>query len=127
MNELQSSKVPERKSYKVKETAMTIQNIFENFGGELKEEFFEEILAGRDFKMERIVSEGHSSPENFWYDQDKNEFVLLISGGAVLEFENNELIEMKPGDYLIIPAHKKHRVAKTDSEQKTFWLALHFV
>lgn len=106
---------------------ITTKNFFEIFGGEVKEEFFEEILAGKDFKMERIISEGHSSPENFWYDQDKDEFVMLVSGSAVLEFENNELIEMKPGDYLIIPAHKKHRVAKTDSNQKTFWLALHFM
>ncbi len=105
---------------------ITVKNIFENFQAEIKEEYFEDLISTGNFKLERIVSQGHSSPENFWYDQDKNEFVLLVSGSAELEFENESSIQLKPGDYLIIPPHKRHRVSKTDSSQKTVWIALHF-
>ena len=105
---------------------MDIQNIFENIPAELKEEFFEEIISNNNFKLERIVSEGHSSPDEFWYDQDKNEFVILLTGSATIEFENELSIDLKPGDYIIIPEHKKHRISKTDAHEKTFWLALHY-
>ena len=88
---------------------MNVQNIFEKIPGELKEEYFEEIISNNNFRLERIVSDGHISPEGFWYDQNKNEFVILISGSAVIELENDVTMNMKPGDYLIIPANKKHR------------------
>ncbi len=107
-------------------TDISIKNIFEKIPASLNEEFYEDIITSGNFKLERIVSEGQSTPENFWYDQDKNEFVILIRGSAELLFENDEKIKLKPGDYLIIPAHKKHRVLKTDTTQKTFWLALHY-
>lgn len=105
---------------------MEIKNIFGDLPGDLKEELFEEILSSKDFKLERIVSEGHSSPKGSWYDQDKNEFVMIVSGSAKLSFEDGQTIYFKPGDYLNIPAHKKHRVDWTDSDQKTIWLALHY-
>lgn len=91
-----------------------------------KEEFFETILAQENFSVERIISEGHSSPQDFWYNQDKNEFVMLLSGAAKLEYHDGQITNLKPGDYLIIPAHKKHRVEWTDPNQKTFWIALHY-
>lgn len=103
-----------------------VKNIFDNPPHELKDEFFEELISSKNFKLERIVSEGHKSPENSWYDQDKNEFVLLISGSAELAFENEPSIKLKRGDYLIIPAHQKHRVDWTDPNQKTVWLTLHY-
>ncbi len=105
---------------------MELKNIFKNLPQHLKEEFFEEICSTKEFKLERIVSEGHSSPNDFWYDQDKNEFVLLISGSAELHYNDGRKFYLKPGDYLIIPAHQKHRVDWTDQNQKTFWLAIHF-
>ena len=104
-----------------------LKNIFENLPVELKEEFFEEILSTKDFKAERIISEGHASPPNFWFDQDKNEFVLLLKGKAKLCFEDDSKIELKPGDYLIIKAHQKHRVDWTDPNQKTFWLTIFYL
>ena len=103
-----------------------LKNIFDNLPIELKEEFFEEILSTKDFKLERIISEGHASPTNFWFDQDKNEFVLLLKGKAKLSFEDGSKLELIPGDYLIIKAHQKHRVDWTDPNQKTFWLAIHY-
>jgi len=103
-----------------------LKNIFDNLPIELKEEFFEEILSTKDFKLERIISEGHASPTNFWFDQDKNEFVLLLKGEAKLSFDDGRNFELNPGDYLVIPAHQKHRVDWTDPNQKTFWLAIHY-
>ena len=102
------------------------KNIFEDFPNKLKEEFFENILDTKNFKLERIISEGHTSPSDFWYDQDKNEFVLLLKGKAKLSFENGEKIEFNPGDYMIINAHQKHRVDWTDPDQKTFWLTIFY-
>lgn len=105
---------------------ITVKNIFENTQEKLKEECIEDLISTGNFKLEKIVSQGHSSPDNFWYNQDTNEFVLLVSGSAQLEFENEPSVQLKPGDYLIIPSHKKHRVSKTEQNQKTFWLALHY-
>jgi cupin 2 domain-containing protein len=105
---------------------MDVKNIFENIPEVLSEELIEELFSSPDLKIERIISEGHSSPEDFWYDQDKNEFVFLVSGSAELMFEDEKSIKLNPGDYLLIPAHKKHRVEKTDPTQKTFWLTVFY-
>lgn len=102
------------------------KNILQELPANLIDEYFEEIFSGNQFKLEKIVSKGHKSPPDFWYDQDKNEFVMLISGSAELTFENEPAIQLVKGDYLIIPSHKKHRVEKTDPVHPTIWLALHF-
>ena len=102
-----------------------INNLFKNIPGEIKEELFEEILNGKEFKVERIISEGHKSPDNFWYNQDENELVFLLKGSAEIEFEDSK-VELLPGDYVNIHAHKKHRVSRTDDSQKTVWLAIHY-
>jgi len=103
-----------------------LKNIFEGVSEILNDEFFEDLVVTKNFKLERIVSYGHSSPENFWYEQEKNEFVILLSGSAELSYENGQKFSLQPGDYLTIPAHQKHRVEKTDLIKKTFWLALHY-
>ena len=90
-------------------------------------ETFEELLRGGDFKLERIVSTGQTTPDGQWYDQETGEWVLLISGAARLRFEDDtEPIEMRPGDYVDVPAHARHRVEWTDPDQETVWLALHY-
>jgi cupin 2 domain-containing protein len=103
-----------------------IKNIFGDNPVIAGEEFIEEILSTGRFKLERIISNSSSSPENFWYDQDRDEFILLLSGSAALRFEDGNLMELKAGDFLTIHAHQKHRVERTDPAQKTFWLALHY-
>jgi cupin 2 domain-containing protein len=103
-----------------------INNLFENIPAKLDDEFVENILITENFKVERIVSECHSAPENFWYDQPDNEFVLLIKGSACIGFENGINQILKPGDHLIINAHEKHRVEWTDKEVKTVWLTIHY-
>lgn len=76
-------------------------------------------------RIERIVSRGHRSPDDFWYDQDELEWVLLVSGRARLQLEGQtDLIELTAGDYLEIPAHLKHRLQWTDPNQDTVWLAV---
>jgi cupin 2 domain-containing protein len=90
-------------------------------------ELVEVLQEGPNLRIERIISQGHASPEGFWYDQDTDEWVLLVQGAARMRIEGqDQTIEMKPGDYLNISAHTRHRVEWTDSEQPTIWLAVHY-
>jgi cupin 2 domain-containing protein len=102
-------------------------NFFSLVSEKLPEEVIEVVLQTGSFRLERIISTGQATPEGEWYDQDTPEWVLLLSGGAELCLENDpQVIIMKPGDYLHIPAHRRHRVAWTDPNQPTIWLALHY-
>ena len=103
-----------------------VKNIFTGVPGKLDEEFFEDILNTDDFRVERIVSQAHASPKDFFYDQDENEFVLLLRGSAQISFESGSPIIMKPGDHIVISAHQKHRVDWTDSNEQTFWLTIFY-
>jgi len=95
--------------------------------GYLQEESIEVLLETKAVRIERIVSKGNASPPGFWYDQDKDEFVMLLEGGAGILFEAKaELKIMKPGDYLHIPAHAKHRVEWTDPLKETVWMAVFY-
>jgi cupin 2 domain-containing protein len=102
-------------------------NLFTNIPDELPEELIETLAAADDLRVERIVSRGHASPSDYWYDQEFNEFVVLLKGRAGLVFEGRrKRLEMKAGDYINIPAHLKHRVAWTDTNQDSIWLAIHY-
>ena len=104
-----------------------MKNLFDDIRWELPEELFTEMLRTDDFRIERIVSHGHASPEGFWYDQDSSEWVILLQGKAAILFDGDaEPVELEPGSYLNIPARVKHRVAWTDPNQKTVWLAIHY-
>lgn len=103
-----------------------ISNLFEDIPEKLTEELFTDIIQENDFKVERIVSEGHCSPQNFWYDQELDELVFLLKGCAEISFEDLTSIKLFPGDFINIPAHKKHKVVYTDNKQKTIWLAIHY-
>ena len=102
-------------------------SLFDNIPEHLPNEVFENLCSSDTAKVERIVSRGHASPEGFWYDQPENEFVLLVKGSARVRIQGDEQdIDMTPGDYLIIPAHAKHRVERTDPDVDTIWLAVHY-
>ena len=104
-----------------------IKNLFWGFPEVMMEESSDALLRTRHFRLERIVSSGQMTPPGEWYDQAMNEWVVLLSGSAGLLFEDEpELRVMHPGDYVHIPARKRHRVEWTDPEQKTVWLALHY-
>jgi len=104
-----------------------IQSFLSNIPARLPEEVFETCLETPAFRLERILSRGHTSPEGAWYDQALDEWVMLLQGRARLQVEDQvEPIELQPGDTLLIPAHCRHRVSWTDPDQDTVWLALHF-
>lgn len=92
---------------------MRLQNIFTDLPDTRRPEGFLTLFENSVVKVERIVSNSHSTPTGFWYDQDEIEWVIILRGNAILEFEGGELIEMKAGDHLTIPSHVKHRVART--------------
>jgi cupin 2 domain-containing protein len=105
---------------------VTSNNVFEGIPAVLPQELMQTLLESPHIRIERIVSRGHASPDGFWYDQDQNEWVLLLTGKARLRFENREPLELLPGSYLNIPAHSRHRVDWTDPTQQTIWLAVHY-
>ena len=76
-------------------------------------------------RIERIVSTGQASPAGFWYDQPDDEFVVLLSGAAALRFEGGDVVDLKPGDWIEIAAHVRHRVESTQADPPTVWLAVH--
>jgi len=102
-----------------------LTNIFSEIPGTLPHELSQSLVSAATCRIERIVSHGHSSPPDFWYDQDQHEWVLLIQGAARLQFEDN-MVEMKQGDFINIPAHKRHRVEWTSPEETTIWLAVYY-
>ena len=90
-------------------------------------EAFSEILARPGLKIERIISHGQASPPDFWYDQAWNEWVIVLKGSATLRFEDEPATRaLGAGDYVFIPARKRHRVEWTEPQQPTVWLAVHF-
>ena len=104
-------------------------NLFENIPSDLPQEIVATLAESEGARIERIVSDGHASPNGFWYDQDENEWVLLVAGRAELLLETAEgvqRVELAPGDHLLIPARQRHRVESTSSTEKTIWLAVHF-
>lgn len=106
---------------------MDVKNIFSGMPEQVSEEIFKTIIKTNHIRIERIISSGQSTNKDKWYDQDKNEWVLVLKGSAGLIFEgSNEEIILKPGDYVDIPAHQKHRVEWTDPEGETIWLAVHY-
>ncbi len=101
-------------------------NLFENIPDEIKEELFERIGGNENVRIERIISQGQSSPPGFWYDESLNEFVMLLSGKAKIIYESGEEFVLNPGDYLDIKSRVKHRVEWTDEKRKTVWLAVYY-
>lgn len=103
-----------------------VRNLFDDAPVEPGGEQVELLLHRGGVRLERILSQAHASPPGFWYDQAEDEWVLLLAGTAVLRFdEPDERIELTPGDALLIPAHRRHRVERTAAEELTIWLTLH--
>jgi cupin 2 domain-containing protein len=105
---------------------MTIpSNLFDDLPSNLPDELVTTLLDASNVRIKRIVSNGHASPEGFWYDQDQHEWVMVLKGAARLRFEGKEPVEMREGDFINIPAHKKHRVEWTTPDEPTIWLAIY--
>ncbi len=105
----------------------TVTNLYKNIPASLPEELVETLVISSYTRVERIVSDNHSSPSGYWYDQPWHEWICLIQGSATLEFESHEnRIHLETGDCLLIKAHERHRVVGTSEKDKTIWLAVHF-
>ena len=98
-------------------------NLFAELPCNLPEELIEKLVDAPGIRIERIVSTGHASPPGFWYDQTESEWVVVLHGEAILAFEDETRI-LKPGDYVLIPPHRKHRVNSTSLTEPTVWLAV---
>ncbi len=99
-------------------------NLLHPLPDDLTEEVCTELLRQGAVRIERIVSDGHASPEGFWYDQDEHEWVLLLDGEAGIEFADGQMVFLKQGDALNLPAHTRHRVASTS--RPAIWLAVFY-
>ncbi len=105
---------------------MPLLNLFNALPESLPEEQFDVLLRRDGLKLERIVSTGHTTPPGEWYDQDGDEWVTLLTGAARLRLASpDEELTLRPGDHLLIPAHRRHRVEWTSPNEPTVWLALH--
>lgn len=101
-------------------------NIFGHVPPHLPTELFETLAERGTVRIERILTHGQATPEGAWYDQAQDEWVLLLAGSAGLLFEGEpEPRRLMAGDYLMIPAHRRHRVAWTSPGETTIWLAVH--
>jgi cupin 2 domain-containing protein len=102
------------------------ENIFKSLPSETTKEVFDVLLQNKTIRIERIVSKGHTSPASGWYDQEDNEWVLVLEGAGAILFADGRQVTLNKGDFLHIPAHDKHKVAWTDPNRLTIWLAVHF-
>ncbi|HLH87308.1 MAG TPA: cupin domain-containing protein [Xanthobacteraceae bacterium] len=102
-------------------------NLFANIPAQLAREESRTLISSPAVRIERIVSRGQASPPGFWYDQAQDEWVVVLAGCAELAFaDDGATMRMTAGDYVHIPAHRRHRVAWTDPVQTTVWLAVRY-
>jgi cupin 2 domain-containing protein len=101
-----------------------MQNIYQNLPLHLPDECIEILQSNSNVRIERIISQGHSTPIGQWYDQTEHEWVMVLQGLGVIEYADGQCITLNVGDYVYLPAHIKHRVASTIENQHTIWLAI---
>jgi len=106
-------------------TAPPTLNLHDPLPTAAPEEIIDVLATADGVRLERIVSHGQASPDSFWYDQDEAEWVLVLAGRArlAIEGESGERA-LGPGDSVYLPPHCRHRVAWTDPDRPTVWLAL---
>jgi cupin 2 domain-containing protein len=104
-----------------------MNNLFQLPVNLLQQEQFDILLEHNAIRIERILSHGHTTPEQGWYDQEEHEWVVVLQGGGEILFEGGERVRLLPGDSIEIPAHRKHRVVWTDPDEVTVWLAIFYV
>jgi cupin 2 domain-containing protein len=102
-----------------------LKNIFDDLPQQLPKEIVQTLITAADVRIERIISHGHASPADFWYDQPQHEWVIVLKGAARLQFEDG-VVEMKSGDFINIPAFSKHRVDWTTPDEPTVWLGVRY-
>ena len=100
-------------------------NLFDDLPRQSDKEVLTELLWRNGVRIERIVSSGQSTPVDKPYNQENDEWVLLVSGSAGLWIEGEAERELRPGDYVLIPSHSPHRVTWTAKSEPTVWLTVH--
>ncbi|MDR2439039.1 MAG: cupin domain-containing protein [Planctomycetaceae bacterium] len=105
---------------------LSVTNLLTELPELLLEEQVENLVVSKNIRIERIISTGHFSPSGFWYDQTQTEWLIVLQGEAVLEFEFDVLRQLLSGDSILIPAHCKHRVVSTLPNKPTVWLTVFF-
>jgi cupin 2 domain-containing protein len=105
---------------------MKPDNIFSNIPENPEMEIVERLAGNGQVRIERIISRGHASPASGWYDQAQSEWVIVLRGEARLSFDDRSSVHLREGDYLNLPAHRKHRVDWTTPDRETLWLAVHY-
>lgn len=86
------------------------------------EEYTETMLSGDNWRLERIISRGHVSPEGFWYEQNEDEW----GRGAPRRGRNhvgrrNEM-HVKKRRKRAYSAKCRHRVSRTSENPECIWL-----
>ncbi|HEX3175465.1 MAG TPA: cupin domain-containing protein [Methylomirabilota bacterium] len=104
-----------------------MSNLFADLPERLPAEQIDVLARGPHVRIERIVSTGHVTPPGEWYDQATDEWVVVLRGRARLRIDGEpEPRDLWPGDHLLLPAHRRHRVEWTDDAGPTVWLAVHW-
>lgn len=100
-------------------------NIFQFSSPLPNRELFESLISTDNILIERIISTGQTTTPGEWYDLERDEWVILLQGEACLSYADGSQIKLQAGDYLLIPAHQKHRVEYTSVVPPCIWLAVH--
>ncbi|MCG2838443.1 cupin domain-containing protein [Photobacterium sp. WH77] len=104
---------------------LSIQDVFSDIPDNLPEELFQTLINTSDVRIERIISRGHQTPPDEWYDQNEDEWVMVIQGAAELAFDDGRLpVRLREGQSIYLPAHCRHRVSWTAPGANTIWLAV---
>ena len=104
-----------------------MDNLFAGLPATTAEELVHVLVRTPELRMERIVSTAHRTPSGQWYEQETNEWVVVLRGSAGIRFaDEDDVVVLRPGDWIDIPAHRRHRVEWTDPGEPTVWLALHY-
>jgi cupin 2 domain-containing protein len=104
-----------------------VTNLFNDLPAALPAERIDVLLSAPGLRVERIVSTGHVTPPGDWYDQDTDEWVLVLRGRARLRIDGEgDVRDLRPGDHVLVGAHVRHRVEWTDDAAPTVWLAVHY-
>ena len=104
-----------------------MSNLFDDIPDTVLEELSDTLVETPSVRIERIVSFNHASSEDFWYDQEQNEWVVILQGRAKILFAGENFpLEMGPGDFVNIPAHQRHRIEWTTPDGPTIWLAVFY-
>jgi cupin 2 domain-containing protein len=100
-------------------------NLYADIPLEMPEELSQILWQTSCLRVERIVSRGQVTPEGQWYDQAEDEWVVLLTGAARVRIEGqDESVDMRPGDFVLLSAHVRHRVEWTALDCDTVWLAV---